>query len=210
MPQCTLVRVFRIDLARPFDKKDYNVAVRVPVFSFDKISGIDTQLGIGAKSTGEVMGIADTFEDALLKALVASGIKIRKKGGVLITVRDSDKQSCIGVADKFSQLGFSLYATAGTAKILNENYIATNSVRKIHEGSPNISDLLSTNKIDYVISTSTRGQQSSTDDIRVRRKAVERGIPTFTSLDTANALALCLQKKRTIDDVEIIDIYKGE
>ena len=193
-----------------FDKKDYNVAVRVPVFSFDKISGIDTQLGIGAKSTGEVMGIADTFEDALLKALVASGIKIRKKGGVLITVRDSDKQSCIGVADKFSQLGFSLYATAGTAKILNENYIATNSVRKIHEGSPNISNLLSTNKIDYVISTSTRGQQSSTDDIRVRRKAVERGIPTFTSLDTANALALCLQKKRTIDDVEIIDIYKGE
>ncbi|NCC87319.1 MAG: carbamoyl-phosphate synthase large subunit [Clostridia bacterium] len=193
------------------EKTDDTVAVRVPVFSFDKISGIDTQLGIGAKSTGEVMGIASNFEDALLKALVASGMRIKKKGGLLITVRDADKQSIIAVADKFAQLGFSLYATAGTAKLLNENCVATNSVRKIHEGSPNIADLLGTNKIDYVISTSTRGQQSLTDDIRVRRKAVERGIPTFTSLDTANALARCLFKNRSLDDIEIIDIYnKGE
>lgn len=193
------------------EKADDTVDVRVPVFSFDKISGIDTQLGIGAKSTGEVMGIASNFEDALLKALVASGMRIKKKGGLLITVRDADKQNSIAIADKFAQLGFSLYATAGTAKILNENCVATNSVRKIHEGSPNIADLLGTNKIDYVISTSTRGQQSSTDDVRVRRKAVERGIPTFTSLDTANALARCLLKKRSLNDIEIIDIYnKGE
>ncbi|MEG2781692.1 MAG: carbamoyl-phosphate synthase large subunit [Oscillospiraceae bacterium] len=193
------------------EKKDDKVAVRVPVFSFDKISGSDTQLGIGAKSTGEVIGIASNFEDALLKALIASGTRVKKKGGILITVRDADKQGSIIVADKFAQLGFSLYATAGTAKILNENCVATNAVRKIHEGSPNIFDLLSTNKIDYVISTSTRGNQSSTDDVRVRRKAVERGIPTFTSLDTANALARCLRKKRSLDDIEIIDIYnKGE
>lgn len=190
---------------------DDSFAVRVPVFSFDKISGSDTQLGIGAKSTGEVMGIADNFENALLKALVAAGTRVKKKGGLLITVRDADKQGGITVADKFAQLGFTLYATAGTAKILNENCVATNAVRKIHEVSPNIFDLLSTNKIDYVISTSTRGKQSSRDDVRVRRKAVERGIPTFTSLDTANALARCLQKNRSIDDINIFNIYnKGE
>lgn len=183
---------------------DKHVAVRVPVFSFNKMSDVDTQLNLEAKSTGEVIGIADNFEDALLKALCSSNFKINKKGGVLITVRDGDKQDCIAVADKFSQLGFTIYATAGTAKILNENFVATNFVRKIHEGSPNILDLLSSNKIDYVISTSTREKKSSNDDVLVRRRAVEREIPTLTSLDTASAIAKCLKKKRAIDEIELI------
>lgn len=187
------------------------VAVRVPVFSFDKISGIDTQLDIETKSTGEVIGIAENFEDALLKALSSSNMRINKKGGLLITVRDADKQDSIAVADKFSQLGFSIYATAGTAKVLNQNFVASNSVRKINEGNPNIIDLLSSNKIDYVISTSTRAKTSSIDDVLVRRKAVERGIPTLTSVDTANAIASCLKMKRSLNDLELFDIYsEGE
>lgn len=181
-------------------------AVRVPVFSFGQIGGLDTQLGLEMKSTGEAFGIAHTFEDALLKGLVASGMRLKRKGGVFLSVRDSDKQEAISLADRFSQLGFDLYATAGTCKMLNENFIAANAVRKIHEGSPNTIDLLESNKIVYVVSTSQKGRQSIMDDIRIRRRALERQIPTFTSLDTAFALTRCLSNKRTLEDIELIDL----
>lgn len=180
--------------------------VRVPVFSFDRVAGLDTQLGLEMKSTGEALGIADNFEDALLKGLVASGMRIRHSGGVFITVRDNDKQEAVQLADAFSQLGFDIYATAGTAKILNTNFVPANAVRKIHEGSPNTLDLLSGNKIVYVISTSAKGRSSLIDDVKIRRRAVERQIPTFTSLDTARALVRCLKKRRSLDDTEIIDL----
>ncbi|MEI6578202.1 MAG: carbamoyl phosphate synthase large subunit [Eubacteriales bacterium] len=183
-------------------------AVRVPVFSFDKIKGTDTQLGHEMKSTGEVLGIAKSFEDALLKGLIASGMRIKRSGGVLITVRNSDKQDAIVVADKFSQLDFNLYATAGTAKTLNSNFVASSSVRKLHEGSPHVLDLINGNKIVYVISTSEKSNDSSGDDIRIRRRAIERQIPTFTTLDTANALTRCLAKKRSLEDIEILNISK--
>lgn len=185
---------------------DAYCAVRVPVFSFDQIGGLDTQLGLEMKSTGEAFGIAHTFEDALLKGLVASGMRLKRKGGVFISVRDSDKQEAIGLADRFSQLGFDLYATAGTCKMLNENFIAASAVRKIHEGTPNTMDLLESNKIVYVVSTSQKGRQSIIDDIRIRRKALERQIPTFTSLDTAYALTRCLSNKRTLEDIELVDL----
>ena len=181
-------------------------AVRVPVFSFGQIGGLDTQLGLEMKSTGEAFGIAHTFEDALLKGLAASGMRLKRKGGVFLSVRDSDKQEAISLADRFSQLGFDLYATAGTCKMLNENFIAANAVRKIHEGSPNTMDLLESNKIVYVVSTSQKGRQSIMDDIRIRRRALERQIPTFTSLDTAFALTRCLSNKRTLEDIELIDL----
>lgn len=181
-------------------------AVRVPVFSFDQIGGLDTQLGFEMKSTGEAFGIASTFEDALLKGLAASGMRLKRKGGVFLSVRDSDKQEAIGLADRFSQLGFDIYATAGTCKMLNENFIAASVVRKIHEGTPNTMDLLESNKIVYVVSTSQKGRQSILDDIRIRRKALERRIPTFTSLDTACALTRCLSNKRTLEDIELIDL----
>lgn len=180
--------------------------VRVPVFSFDRVEGLDSQLGLEMKSTGEALGIADNFEDALLKGLVASGMRIRHSGGVFITVRDNDKQEAVQLADAFSQLGFDIYATAGTAKILNTNFVPANAVRKIHEGVPNTLDLLSGNKIVYVISTSAKGRSSLIDDVKIRRRAVERQIPTFTSLDTARALVRCLKNKRSLDDTEIIDL----
>lgn len=180
--------------------------VRVPVFSFDRVDGLDTQLGLEMKSTGEALGIADNFEDALLKGLVASGMRIRHAGGVLISVRDNDKQEAIRLADALSQLGFDLYATAGTARMLNSNFIPANAVRKIQEGSPNTLDLLSGNRIVYVISTSAKGRSSLMDDVRIRRRAVERQIPTFTSLDTAEALVRCLKKNRSLDDVDIVEL----
>jgi len=190
-----------------YQNKKY-FAVRVPVFSFDKLKGTDTQLGFEMKSTGEVLGIADNFEDALLKGLLGSGMRIKLSGGVLITVCNTDKQDAVNVADKFSQLDFNIYATAGTAKTLNSNFVASNSVHKLHEGSPHIIDLINSNKIVYVISTSEKSNTLNNEDILIRRRAIERKIPTFTTLETANALARCLAKKRSLEDIELIDITK--
>lgn len=184
------------------------VAVKVPVFSFAKLHGVDTHLGPEMKSTGEVLGIAKTFHEALLKGLVAAGYKMKKNGGVLISVRDSDKQEIIAVADKFSRLGYTIYATSGTAHTLNSNMIATNAVRKLSEPEPNIMTLLESGKIDYVISTSAKGRTPQRDSVKIRRKAVERSIPCLSSLDTANALVSCLNMNKTINDVELYDITK--
>ena len=183
-------------------------AVRVPVFSFEKLRGTDTQLGSEMKSTGEVLGLAKNFEDALLKGLIASGVRIKRSGGVLVTVRNSDKQEAIPVAEKFSQLDFNLYATAGTAKTLNTNHVPSSSIRKIHEDSPHILDLINNNKVVYVISTSEKAENAHGDDVKIRRRAIEKQIPTFTTLETASALARCLTKKRSLEDIELIDITK--
>ncbi len=183
-------------------------AVRVPVFSFDKLSGADTRLGEQMKSTGEVLGIADNYEDAILKALVASGMRIKRSGAVLFTVRNSDKQDCIEVAEKFLQLDFKLYATSGTAKLLNSNYVASSSVHKLHEESPTIADIINSGKIVYVVSTSEKLPQALEADRIIRRLALEKQIPVFTHLDTANALARCLENKRSLEDTNIIDIKK--
>jgi carbamoyl-phosphate synthase large subunit len=183
-------------------------AVRVPVFSFDKLSGTDTQLGCEMKSTGEVLGLAEGFEDALLKGLIASGMRIKRSGGVLVTVRNSDKQEAVSVADRFSQLDFNLFSTAGTAKTLNANHVPSSSIRKIHENSPHVLDLINSNKVVYVISTSEKAENAFGDDIKIRRRALEKQIPTFTTLETASALAKCLAKKRSLEDIKLIDITK--
>ena len=189
-----------------YPARDY-VAVKVPVFSFAKLSDVDTHLGPEMKSTGEVLGIAKRFDEALLKGLVASGNKMKKSGGVLISVRDADKQEVLEVADKFATMGFELYATSGTALNLNRNMIAANTVKKIHEDEENnVLTLLDSGKIDYVISTSEKGRLPARDSVRIRRKAVERSIVCLTSLDTANAVADCLAMDKTIDDVELVDI----
>ena len=185
------------------------VAVKVPVFSFAKLSDVDTHLGPEMKSTGEVLGIAKNFHDALLKGLVAAGNQMKKSGGVFISVRDADKQEVLDVADKFASMGFGLYATSGTASNLNRNMIAANSVKKIHEDPDNnVLTLLDSGKIDYVISTSEKGRLPAKDSVRIRRKAVERSIVCLTSLDTANAMADCLAMNKTIDDIELVDITK--
>ena len=158
------------------------------------------------KSTGEVLGIAHSFDEAIFKGLVASGSKITRKGGVLITVRDADKQEAIPLAQKFADLGFEIYATAKTANTLNKEMVGANTVRKMHEPSPNIIDLLESGKIDYVISTSDRGRTPQEDSVKMRRKAVERSITCLTSLDTANALVNCIKLGKDIHDIELVDV----
>ena len=190
-----------------YPQGDY-VAVKVPVFSFEKLHDVDIQLGPEMKSTGEVLGIAKTFEEALYKGLVAAGYQMKKEGGVLISVKDSDKQEILEVADRFERLGFTIYATAGTAKTLNSNMIAANVVRKIEEPSPNILDLFEKNKIDYLISTNATGRKPAEHSVQMRRKAVERSIACLTAVDTAMALTDCLLMDKTINDVELVDITK--
>lgn len=185
------------------------IAVKVPVFSFEKLHDVDTQLGPEMKSTGEVLGIAKTFEEALLKGLIAAGHKLKSTGGVLITVKDSEKQEVIAIAEKFERMGFDIYATSGTATKLNKNMVATNVVRKIHEDSENnVATLLDSGKIDYVISTSAKGRTPARDSVKIRRKAVEHGIVCLTSLDTANALADVLLTGKNVADINLIDITK--
>ena len=184
------------------------IVVKVPVFSFEKLHDVDTALGPEMKSTGECLGIARTFEDALFKGLVAAGYNMKKDGGVLITVRDTDKQEIIYVADKFEQLGFDIYATSGTASTLNRNMVAANVVRKASEEKPNVMTLLDSGKINYVISTSAKGRIPAYDSVKIRRKTVERSICCLTAIDTANAVADILAMGKNIDDMEMIDITK--
>ncbi len=187
---------------------DY-VAVKVPVFSFEKLHDVDNQLGPEMKSTGECLGIAKTFSEALLKGLIAAGYKLFDKGGVLISVKDSDKNDVIEIASRFEELGFKIYATGGTASVLNRNMIAANHVYRISEDKePNVISMLESGEIQYVISTSETGRKPSLDSVRMRRKAVERSIACLTSIDTANALLDCLEMHKTVDDIELVDITK--
>jgi carbamoyl-phosphate synthase large subunit len=181
---------------------------KVPVFSFEKLQDVDTMLGPEMKSTGECLGIATNLEDALLKGLIAAGYDLKKEGGVLISVRDSDKQEIIEIADKLARMGFELYGTSGTAAVLNHNMIATNLVKKISDGEPNTITLLESGKIHYMISTSAKGRLPARDSVKMRRKSVERSICCLTAIDTAKALANVLESGRSIDDVEMVDITK--
>lgn len=188
------------------------VAVKVPVFSFEKLHDVDNQLGPEMKSTGECLGIAKTFGDALFKGLTAAGYKFstdKESKGVIISVRDQDKNEVIEIASRFEELGFKIYATAGTASILNRNMIAATHVYRIHElKEPNVITLLESGAINYVVSTSETGRKPSLDSVKMRRKAVERSIVCLTAIDTANALLDCLESRRSINDVEMVDITK--
>ena len=190
-----------------YPEGDY-VAVKVPVFSFEKLHDVDTQLGPEMKSTGECLGIAKTFSEALYKGLIAAGFKMQYDGGVLFSVRNHDKPEIIELASRFEALGFDIYATSGTASMLNRNMIATNFAHRIDEGEPNVITLLESGKINYVISTSETGRDPARDSVKMRRKSVERSIACLTSIDTANALATCLEMHKSIDDVEMVDITK--
>ena len=182
-------------------------AVKVPVFSFEKLAGVDTQLGPEMKSTGEVLGLGRNLEEALYKGLVAAGYKMQKHGGVLITVRDSDKTEVAGIAEKLVQCGFSLYATQGTARFLTGKGFCVKTVEKINEcPNNNTATLLESKKISYIISTSERGRDPAFDDVKIRRKACSLGIPCLTSVDTANALTDSLLSEYSETDTELIDI----
>ena len=183
------------------------VAVKVPVFSFEKLINVDTHLGPEMKSTGEVLGIGKTLQEALYKGLVAAGCTMRKQGGVLITVRDSDKSEAVDIAAKFVEAGFSLNATRGTAAFLSRKGFAVNTVEKIHAcPDDNTATLLESGRISYVISTSEKGRNPAFDDVKIRRKASLLRIPCVTSVDTANALADSLLSGYSESNMEIIEI----
>ncbi len=189
-----------------YKEADY-VAVKVPVFSFEKLHDVDTSLGPEMKSTGEVLGIGKTFQEALYKGITATGIKLPgKNGGILMTVRDSDKNELIPIAERFEKLGYELWATGKTAHMLNMHGIATNAVKKIGECSPNLLDLITSGRIKLVVNTPTKGRQPERDGFKIRRKAVEMSIPCLTSLDTAKAVLDCIEMENRGSELEVVDL----
>lgn len=182
------------------------VAVKVPVFSFEKLIDVDNHLGPEMKSTGEVLAVASSLEEALYKGLTAAGYKLNVEGGVLITVRDTDKCEIPQTAKAFYDLGFKIYATKGTAKVLSEHGIPCEAVAKIGEAEENTLTLIESGKVSYVISTSSKGRSPQRDSVKIRRKTVERNIPCLTSIDTANAIAQSIRSKYTEKSTEIVDI----
>ncbi len=182
-------------------------AVKVPVFSFEKLIDVDTQLGPEMKSTGEVLGVGRDLKEALYKGLIAAGYKMYKEGGVFFTVRDSDKHEIPELAKKFVLLGFTLYATEGNAAVLREAGYEVTVVPKIHENEQfNGATLLESGQLRYIISTSAKGRLPARDSVKLRRRACLLGIPCLTSLDTANALADSLMSRYSEINTEIIDI----
>ena len=183
------------------------VACKVPVFSFEKLTNVDVALGPEMKSTGEVLGIGKNLEEALYKGLVAAGYNMEKKGGVLVTVRDSDKHEIVDVARKYDELGFDLYATEGTAKALEAVGLNVRHVAKVSDGTEeNTVSLMEAGKISYVISTDSKGRLPQLDSVKMRRKTVELGIPCLTSLDTADALARSLLSRYSQETTELVDL----
>ncbi|WP_018132399.1 carbamoyl-phosphate synthase large subunit [Effusibacillus pohliae] len=172
-----------------------DVSVKVPVFSFAKLRRVDVTLGPEMKSTGEVMGSEKTFAKALYKGLLAAGIRIPEHGTIIATVADKDKQEALDVLRGFAELGFKIIATGGTANFLQEHGIRVEAVKKLSEGSPNLVDLIREGKAQMVINTLTKGKEPQRDGFRIRREAVEHGIPCLTSLDTTRSM---LEVLRTI------------
>jgi carbamoyl-phosphate synthase large subunit len=182
------------------------VAVKVPVFSFEKLHGVDTQLGPEMKSTGEALGIGKTLEEALFKGLLAAGFKLSRQGGVLITVRNQDKNEIPALAKKFSALGFTLYATEGNAATLQKSGFSANIVAKIHEAAENTATLLQSGKIQYVVSTSAKGRDPKRDSVKIRTLSTQLGIPCLTSIDTAHAVADALRSRYSEINTELVNI----
>ena len=185
---------------------DY-VAVKMPVFSFEKLRGAEISLGPEMKSTGECLGIAKTFEEALYKAFLGAGVVLPKFKQMIITVKDADKPEAVGVAKRFEALGYTIYATRSTAKYLQEHGVNVRRVNKITQESPNVMDLILGHKIDLVIDTPTQGHGDKTrDGFLIRRNAIETGVYCITAMDTANALATSLESAR--DEFTLVDIAK--
>ncbi|NLB29822.1 MAG: diaminopimelate epimerase, partial [Clostridiales bacterium] len=182
-------------------------AVKVPVFSFQKLTDVDTQLGPEMKSTGEVLGVGKTLKEALYKGLVAAGYNMQKSGGVLLTVRQQDKREIAAIAKKFKHMGFDLYATAGTAEELSRSGLEAVSVKKIRESPENNTmSLIESGKLAYIVSTSEKGRDPANDDVKIRCRATILGIPCLTSLDTADALAESLLSGYNENNTELVDI----
>ncbi|HHU63854.1 MAG TPA: carbamoyl-phosphate synthase large subunit [Clostridiales bacterium] len=185
-------------------------AVKVPVFSMDKLPDTEISLGPEMKSTGEVLGMAPSLPQALFKGLTAAGVKLdgKDRRKILMTVADADKQELVQIAERFSKLGYELVATGGTARVLNFNHIPTSVVPKLKEGSNRIVDMIFSGEIGLVINTPTRGREPQRDGFKIRRTSVESSIPCITSLDTAAVLVQCLEGDMDIENIEPINLRK--
>ena len=183
---------------------DY-IAIKMPVFSFEKLRGAEISLGPEMKSTGECLGIDKTFNGALYKAFEGAGVELPKYKQMIMTVKDADKPEAVGVAKRFEKLGYKIYATRSTAKYLQEHGVNALRVNKISQESPNVMDLILGHKIDLVIDTPTQGNGDKTrDGFLIRRNAIETGVYCITAMDTANALARSLET--ATDDLTPVDI----
>ena len=186
---------------------DY-VAVKMPVFSFEKIRGADISLGPEMKSTGECLGIAKTFDEALYKAFLGAGIKLPKFKNMILTVRDDDKEEAVEIGRRFESIGYHIFATAGTAEALRAAGVKATPVRKIEQESPNLLDLILGHKIDLVIDIPAQGAEHSRDGFVIRRNAIETGVNVLTAIDTAEALITSLEntdiRKLTLIDIATV------
>ena len=185
---------------------DY-IAIKMPVFSFEKIRGADISLGPEMKSTGECLGIAKTFNEALYKAFLGAGVNLPKYKNMIMTVRDDDKPEAVEIGRRFRALGYRIFATRGTADYLNEHGVKAIAIKKIEQESPNLMDLILGHQIDLVIDTPPQGADRSRDGFLIRRNAIETGVNVLTAMDTANALVTSLENT-DIRQLTLIDIAK--
>ena len=181
-------------------------AIKMPVFSFEKIKGADISLGPEMKSTGECLGIAKSFNEALYKAFQGAGIQLPKYRNMVITVRDEDKEEIVPIAKRFETLGYKIFATHGTYQALTAGGVKCFQVRKVEQESPNILDLVLGHELDIVIDTPKEGAEASKDGFVIRRNAIETGVNVLTAIDTARALATSLENRS--EELHLIDIAK--
>ena len=182
-------------------------AVKMPVFSFEKLRGAEISLGPEMKSTGECLGIAKDFNEALYKAFLGNGVDLPKHKKMVLTVKDSDKLDAVEIGKRFAALGYEIYSTRSTCRVLNENGIPAKPINKVEQPSPNLLDLILSHEIDLVIDTPAQGIERSKDGFIIRRHAIETGVTVLTSLDTAAALLTSLEKANK-EHLTLVDICK--
>ena len=177
-------------------------AVKVPVFSFNKLEQVDISLGPEMKSTGEIMGIDRSLKTAIYKGLVAAGMEIPQQGTIVATIADKDKEEALPILKGFADMGFKLIATEGTARALSDFGIEVEAVKKIKEGSPNIVDLLRSGRVDFIVNTLTHGRTQFSDGFLIRRVAVELNVPCLTSLDTLKVMQEVMGEGKHLGDMQ--------
>ena len=183
-------------------------AVKAPVFSFEKLTDVDTGLGPEMKSTGEVLGLAETYPQALLKAFKGAGLKVPKRGSrIIVTVKDEDKAEMVGIARGFEEMGVEIYATSGTCDALTEAGIQCKRVNRVSQAHPNILDMIQSGTVDLIINTPTKGRKQDSDGSKIRRSAVEHSVACVTAIDTARAVLTVREQSRS-EDLTPIDITK--
>lgn len=202
-------KIRELGLTPGFQKEADYFAIKMPVFSFEKIRGADISLGPEMKSTGECLGIASTFDEALYKAFIGAGIRLPRFKNMIMTVRDEDKEEAVEIGRRFEKIGYRIFATRGTADALKAGGVKAITVRKIEQESPNLLDLILGHEIDLVIDTPAQGAEHSRDGFIIRRNAIETGVNVLTAMDTARALITSLEntdiQKLTLIDIATIE-----